>query len=273
MTVVDKELVARKGTATNGRAAAAATTSKVTIMTAEELGATVEGPVAAASAEVRAEVDRWVENYKAELVSSAELALAAQDKAAREAREGNVALGGPGIGSYMSFDVVSISPLQFIGNPPYLPHKIVAGGELMLLQALQWINPRVDIPQGFAIPATVQLGGRHLRVRFDQLNLTTGVAGPNFNINIPILPNPAPTFILFSLLLVAPPVAQTQLFEVNVTSDIVGMSQPYAAFATWHRDRDAELPWLAPAPANFPDSVPANRWLHNAPMRYMVYPQ
>jgi len=250
----------------------------VAFMTAEELGATVEGPVASVAPEAQAMANRWVAGYKAELLGKAEAAFAAQDEAAFAAQdeahaEGRAAgLGEVTIGRYVGYDIISISPLQFIGSPPYLPHKIVAGGELMLLQALQWINPRVSIPEGFGVPATTQLGGRHLRVRFDQLNLTTGVAGPSFNINIPSLPAPAPTFILFSLFLVAPPVAQTQLIEVNVTSDIVGMAQPYAAFATWHRDRDTDLPWLAPAPANFPPAVPS-QWLHGVPMRYMVYPK
>lgn len=268
MTVVDKELVARKSPTTNGRTAAPAPASAhgVVIMTAEELGATIEGPVATPTPEAQAAAARWTENYKAELLQKTEAALSALDEQA-------AGLGTVRIGTYVSYDVVSISPLQFIGNPPYLPHKIVAGGNLMVLQALQWINPRVSIPEGFGVPATTQLGGRHLRVRFDQLNLTTGVAGPNFNIDIPVLPAPAPTFILFSLFMVAPPVAQPQLIEVNVTSDIVGMAQPYAAFATWHRDRDAELPWLAPAPANFPPNVAAQQWLHGVPMRYMVYPQ
>jgi hypothetical protein len=263
-TAVDRELVARRGTSGNGRAAGLSAAPTVAFATAEELGAKLDGPVASANAEQQAAANAWIEQYKAQLVSETSQALAADDQAA--------GLGEQVSGTYVAYDIIAVSPIQFFGNPPHRPHKIVAGGELMLLQALQWINPRVSVGEGFLNPATLQCGGREMRVRFDQLNLTTGVAGPAFTFNIPVLPAVAPTFILFSLFMIAPPVAQTQLIEVNVTSDIVNGAQPFAAFATWHQDVDTHLPWLAPAPANFPPTAPP-QLRHNTPMRYMVYPR
>lgn len=268
MTVVDKELVARKGAAGNGRAAAAPAPSSASkfVATAAELDATVDGPVAELSAEAQAAASRWIESYRADLAQQVEAAFAQQDAAAGAAGLGEITFS-----NYVSYDIVSVAPVQLIGYPPYKPHKIVASGEPFLLQAIQWINPRVG--PGFIVPAGVQLKKRQLQVRFDLLNLTTGIAGPNFSISI-TLPNPSgpvPPIIFFSLPLIAPAVTRPELIEVNVTSDIVGVSEPFSAFATWHYDYDADLPWLAPAPPNFPPTV-APQWFHGTPLRYLVYP-
>lgn len=274
-TATDREVRVRRSADGDGRAAAQPVEAPqvsahgISVVTAEELNAKLSGPIDKVAPNVQAAADDYIASYKEELLAEAEHAMTEMDKADQERRRAE-GLGAPRVGSYVSYDIVSFSPLQFIGPPPYLPHKIVASGEPMLLRALQWINPRVSIPEGFAIPATKQLGGRHLRVRFDLLNITTGVPGPGVTADIPVLPAAAPTFILFSFFMIAPPVGDPQLFEVNVTSDIVGMSQPYAAFATWHRDNDVELPWLAPAPPNFPPTVLAS-WRHGSPMRFMVY--
>lgn len=263
----DQEIVARTGT--NGRAAPAPgpiITSDLVFMTADELGAKVTGPVVVPPADIKAKADQWIAEYRDKLVQSTGEAL--QRLEAKKA----AGLGEIVSGTYVSYDIVSISPLQFIGNPPHLPHKIAAGGELMMVQAVQWINPRVSITEGFLNPATLQLGGRHLRVRFDQLNLTTGAAGPAVTFNIDPLPAPTPAFVYFDFFILAPAVTDTQLIEVNVTSDIVGMAQPFAAFASWHQDLDNDLPWLWPAAPGMPPTLPAPHF-HAAPMRYMVFPK
>ena len=46
----------------------------------------------------------------------------------------------------------------------YQPNKIVAGGELVLLEAIMWNKSGRRRRDGFAVPANVQLGLRHFRV-------------------------------------------------------------------------------------------------------------
>jgi hypothetical protein len=272
--MTEEELRAYRGTPAptgDGKATGAEVSSSgLRVVTAEELGAVIDGPVVTPSPQMLTAAQRWTDSYKAALLASGEKYV---EEKAREDLEGPTAgIGAITHGTYVSYDIVALSPIQLAGGPPFGPHKLVAGGRPMMLQAVQWINPRVDIANGFIVPATTQLSGRHLRVRFNQLNLTTGIAGPSFNVDVPALSAPAPTFIVFSLFMNAPNVTQAELYEVNITSDIVGMAQPYAAFATWHHDRDEDRPWFAPAPPNFPPPVPA-QWLHGIPMRYMVFPE
>lgn len=260
MAIAEKELVIKSAKG----AAAKPTRHSVTALTAAELGATYEGTRLNVSQDVQDAADAWIENYKGTLIGRGEQYL---QRLAGQSSDGAASLGEPTVNDYVSFDVVAVSPIQFLSLPPYAPNKIVAAGELMLLLAVQWINPQVDVANGFAIPATVQLGGRILRLSFDQLNLTTATAGPNFVHHIP-LPSPAPAFIIAAQFVLAPPVGTPQLIEVNVTSDIENPAQPYAAFATWHEDVDTDLPWFMGFP---PTVLPGLR--HDVPMRYMVYPK
>lgn len=246
----------------------------VEFKTAEELEAKVEGETAVLTEREKTVAQRWLAKYRDEILATAKRQIQVEEEEITRQRSGATAgIGpaiGPTIGAYVSYDIMALSPIQLAGGP-FRPHKLVPSGHTMLLPALQWVNPRTDVAHGFAVPATTQISGRHMRVRYSHLNLTTGDAGPNFNIDIAALPAPAPSFILFLVAMKAPVVTETQLFELNITSDIVGMAQPYAAFATWHYDVDADLPWLAPAPPNFPPAVPP-QLLHNMSMRYMVYP-
>jgi hypothetical protein len=270
--MTEEELRVRRGTPAptgDGKVTGEVSSSGLRAVTAEELGAVVDGPTIAPGAQELSAAQRWTNSYKTALLTSGDAYV--QKKADEDLAGPTAGIGTITHGTYVSYDIVALSPIQLAGGPPFGPHKLVASGRPMLLQAVQWINPRVDIANGFIVPATTQLSGRHLRVRFNLLNLTTGIAGPNFNIDIPALSAPAPAFILFSLFMNAPAVTQAELYEVNVTSDIVGMAQPYAAFATWHHDNDPDRPWFAPAPPNFPPPVPA-QWLHGIPMRFMVYP-
>ena len=84
-----------------------------------------------------------------------------------------LAAGEPTVGSYVAFDVAVTSPVQFIGLPPYQPSKIIAAGEPAFIFAFLFVNPTVDVGAGFAVPPTVQLGGRTWRLSLDQLNLTS----------------------------------------------------------------------------------------------------
>jgi hypothetical protein len=243
--------------------------SRVRFVTAEELGVEmVAGTSVAVPAEIKARVNEWVSDYKSFLVGKTEDYI---EKRAALARRSNghkpgIETGEPTVGNYVGWDLVSFSPIQPITFPPYEPHKIIAGGELAFLTALLFINPTVSIPDGFAIPANVQLGDRDFRVSFDQLNLSTATPGPNFVFVGNFGPAPVPSLIFFAVPFIANPVPTPQLVEVNVTADILDLGQPYAAFATWHVDIDREPPFLGLPP------VPP-QLEHDIPQRYMIYPK
>jgi hypothetical protein len=249
--------------------------SRVRFVTAEELGVEmIAGPSVTVPSELQARVDEWVTDYKRFLVGKTENYI---EKRATLSRRNNdhkpgIEAGEPTVGNYVGWDLVSFSPIQPIAFPPYEPNKIIAGGEIAFLAALLFINPTVSIPNGFAIPANVQLGNRNFRVSFDQLNLSTATPGPNFVFVGSFGPAPVPSLILFIVPFTAPPVSTPQLVEVNVTADILDLGQPYAAFATWHFDLDREPPFLVIPPVPPLPFVPP-QLEHDIPQRYMIYPK
>jgi hypothetical protein len=264
MAIAEKELVVK------ARAAAAdqAKTVKpgqILAVTAEDLGAMTTGSQVELSQEQREGVQFWTEKYKATLTQQAEQYMKRLTSAGANGAQG---IGEPTVGPYVAWDLVSISPIQLSGSPMlYQPNKIVASGEVVLLQAIMWTNPIADVIHGFAVPANVQLGLRHFRVSFDRLDLTTATAAPSIVITGAFGPV-VPPLIVFNAFFVAPPVASPHLVEVNVTADITDLAQPYAAFATHHFDIDSEPEWFA----SFPPSIPP-QLQHDIPLRYMVYPK
>jgi hypothetical protein len=168
-------------------------------------------------------------------------------------------------GTYVGLDVISFSPLQAINLPPYAPSRIIASGETAVIQAVVFINPAVDVLQGFASPATVQLGLRTIRIRFESLNLSTVSNGPDFTVQ-GLLPSPAPTLLFVAFPFVAPdPGPDPALIETNVTVDIVDVAQPWAAMATRHISQDPDPGFLGLPPE------PPNQLLNNIPNRFLVY--
>ncbi|MGJ3249123.1 MAG: hypothetical protein ACFE0I_24000 [Elainellaceae cyanobacterium] len=220
--------------------------------------------------DIMAAARAWIEDYKAYLSEQTEMYVERQASAKSQKRTLGLEAGEPSVTipgcDYVAFDVVTLSPIQFIGLPPYEPGKVIAGGELALQLALVFINPTVDLPCGFAVPPTVQLGGRTLRVRFERIDLTNVANGPDTTFNI-VLPNPAPAVVLIPQFFIAPdPGINPQLVEVNVTADIVNAAQPYAAFSTNHVDIDREPPFLF-VPGVSPELQ------HDVPLRYLIYRQ
>ena len=122
-----------------------------------------------------------------------------------------------------------------------------------------------SVPDGFAVPPTVQLGGRSWRLSVDLANITdgtrttlvqTGTYGPQA---------PALDFAVFSLPTPVPG-PDAAVYEANVTFDITDPAQPYAAFATSFFDVDDDPGFLFVPPA-------APGWRHELPNRYLVYAQ
>jgi hypothetical protein len=234
--------------------------------------AVAEGPAATTSAvtpEVALErATKWANDYAARLTERAEHRLAElaghSNGNGMRPRIGEPTTGDPTTGFYVGFDVVATSPIQFGGPPPYQPSKVIAAGEQAFIIAFIFVNPTVNIPLGWAVPATVQLAGRTWRMTLDQGNLTTGGVLPQ-QVVTAAFGSPAATITPVVFSLATPnPGPDPALIEANVTVDIVDPAQPYAAFATNFLDIDNDPGFLG---------VPANAagFRHELPNRYLIY--
>lgn len=217
-------------------------------------------------AEVPDEAQAWMERQNARLTRRVEEYMdrleATQN--GRVVEEAGAEAGEVTVGTYVGLDVLAYSPIQSVFPPPYEPHKVIRGGEQAVIWALMFINPAVDVSQGFAIPATVQLGGRSFRVRCEHIDLTNVANGPDFTFT-GTLGSPAPSLTWFPFVFTAPdPGVNPRLMEANITVDITDMAQPWAAFATWHFDIESDPGFLGVP------SVPP-QLQHDIPMRYLVY--
>ena len=211
---------------------------------------------------------QWANDYVSRLTERTQRRLAGQASSSNGAIKPDI--GEPTVGPYVAFDVAATSPIQFTGMPPYQPSKIIADGEPAFLAALIFTNPLVDVLHGFAIPASVQLGGRTWRLTLDQFNLTTGTLLPK-QVKVGVFGSPADMLTLEIFTLTTPnPGPDPWLIEANVTLDIVNPGQPYAAFATDFLDVDND-PGFPPLP--FPPIVPPNPagFRHELPNRYLIY--
>jgi hypothetical protein len=245
--------------------------SKESIMTA-----VTDAPAAPAPAETESPAQeaaeqraaQWANDYVSRLTERTQSRLAGQASSSNGAIKPDI--GEPTVGPYVAFDVAATSPIQFTGMPPYQPSKIIADGEPAFLAALIFTNPLVDVLHGFAIPASVQLGGRTWRLTLDQFNLTTGTLLPK-QVKVGVFGSPADMLTLEIFTLTTPnPGPDPWLIEANVTLDIVNPGQPYAAFATDFLDVDND-PGFPPLP--FPPIVPPNAagFRHELPNRYLIY--
>ncbi|AGL17008.1 hypothetical protein [Actinoplanes sp. N902-109] len=195
--------------------------------------------------------ERLVQQVRAGLQGSLDRRLQAR----LEARRAGATLGEPTVGAYVAFDLYAYTPIQFFGPPPYQPSKIIAGGEYAVIYAVMFVNPEIDIPSGFAVQPTVQLGGRTYRVGMEQVNLTDVTDGPD-DFRQDMFTSPADPFTVLDFWFQAPmPGRKPILFEANLSADIVDLGQPYAAFASTIIDADS---WQVQ---------------ENIPLRYLVYPK
>src|SRR5262245_2908737 len=181
--------------------------SQVKVVTAEEIGAEmIVGASVAVPSEIKEKVDAWVDDYKSFLASRIDYYIEKRTALSRKSNghRPGIEAGEPVVGNYVGWDLISFSPIQVIGLPPYEPSKIIAGGELAFLVAALFINPLPDVTSGFAIPPSVQLGNRSFRVSFDRLNLTNAAAEPSFVFTGAFGPAPVPNLIFFIVPFIAP---------------------------------------------------------------------
>ena len=176
---------------------------------------------------------------------------------------------GTAVGTYVAFDIACTSPIQFFGLPPYAPGKIIAGGEDAFIVAFLFVNPTVDVANGFLVPPTTQLANRNFRVKLDEMNVSDVTVGANCvnALQTGTFGAPAASLSAFVFQL-SPndPGPNPKLFEANIIADIDGAVQPYAAFATNFFDNDDDPGFLF-----VPPTAPGFR--HELPNRYLVYSQ
>lgn len=162
---------------------------------------------------------------------------------------------------YQYWNVLTVGPIQFTGDPPWRPSKIIAAGELALLLGVVWVNPAAD--PGGGVPGTVVLGGRNYRIRFETINLSRVTNGPDrtFSGTFPAVPG---IHLFRWFFRPRDPGPNPNLYQTHLTADITNVAQPFAAFSTWHQDVDTEPGFLG-----LP-TVRA-RMEHDEPCRYLVY--
>jgi hypothetical protein len=213
-----------------------------------------------------AKATRWANDYLGKLTARTSERLAqvtSPNGSASSNGQIRPEIGEPTVGPYVAFDVASTSPIQFTGLPPYQPSKVIAAGEAAFLVAFMWINPVPDPLHGFAVPPTVQLGGRGWRLTLDLADITAMNSVKLVEAGTYGAPAPFLSFAIFSLP-TPDPGADAAVYEANVTFDITDPGQPYAAFATNFFDVDADPGFLFVPPA-----IP--EWRHELPNRYLVY--
>jgi hypothetical protein len=236
----------------------------IAAMTAEEMGAQLEGNAGAIPAEYAEEVQEILDEVKAKLVGHVEKNVR---KAMQHNGNGNGAAPLEGevtlATGYEFWDLLTFSPQQLIAPPvTFRPQKIVAGGEPALLLAVLFINP---LPTPFGGPSATQyLGGRPFRVRLEQVDLTNVADVPGITF-AGVFPGVAPVISIFPAFVVPPnPGLNPQLVELNATADITTPGQPMAAFASQWLDLEADPGFPIPRPAGFRSQIP---------LRYLVYPR
>jgi hypothetical protein len=189
-------------------------------------------------------------------------------KAAVLAEQGgstSIELGEPISGTYKWWDIFVVGPIQNLTFPPFLPHKIIAGGELAFFLVYVVKNP-LPTPGGGPSALTL-LCGRKFCLNAELVNLTNVTNGPDIHIKSEFNHNVVQSFVL--VLRLNAPECYPNLYEINVTADAVDYKcpQPFAAFATRFLDFDND-----PNGLPFPLDASIGPHIHNEqPMRFLVY--
>jgi hypothetical protein len=239
-------------------------------ITVEAVGGSDQPP-----AEIQEKAQLVEEQIKARIEENKAKVKAAAAKGVELAAAGPILVGG-----YQYWDVLTLGPYQFFGDPPYRPNKIIAWNEWAFFFAGIWINP-LNSPGG-GLSGTTVFGARSYNAYFESINLTNVADGPDLHI-AGTFPSPAPDFTLLWWPIppnsLPNPGARPNLYEVNFTIDVVELGQPMAAFNTWHYDPDREPGFPTNEPwwfqwffGSVPDvPVVQPQLQHDNPARFLVY--
>jgi hypothetical protein len=172
---------------------------------------------------------------------------------------------------YQWWNLLLAGPFQ-PGVPfgPFLPNKVIRQFDPAFMLVALWRNPA---PLGGGPSAAAIMSPFTCQVRLETVDLTGVLNGPDFvppafvlgggNINIvPVILPPA-AFVP------APVQGTPRLYEMHATVDIIGPGPglpPFAGFATWMLDPDAEPPFLF---GLIPGTAP--QFQHDIPVRFVRY--
>jgi hypothetical protein len=168
-------------------------------------------------------------------------------------------------GHYKYWDALLVGPYQFFGNPPYLPNKIIAAGELALMYSLVWVNPVP--PSGTPVPPTEILGGRAYHFAFETIDLSSVGNGPESS-GTGVFPDanawgPTPVVAIPWWFIVPDPGPKPMaMYETNFAMDLDPPGSQFAAYASWRWDPDTDPPflWTPGSNPHFDHDIGA-RWL------------
>jgi len=172
---------------------------------------------------------------------------------------------------YPWWDILVVGPIQAVApGGPFRPSKILRVGEDAYVLVILWRNP-VPLPGGPNPSAAQIMASYEWEVRGETINLSDVTNGPDLD---PVSGTFGAGFVDAFLMTIESgtfPVPPTEgrplLFELNFVMDIKGVGPglpPFAGYATWVLDLDAEPPFLG-----LP-GVPAGPE-HDVPMRFLVY--
>ena len=233
------------------------TTQPVTEVAPQEK-VVIEAAETAVPEELKAKAAHVIDNYDAFLKDRTE---AYQMRLEAERQKTRIEAGGPVIGTYSYMNCMTRGPYQFWFNDR--PNKIVAANEWVLMVGVIWINPATG--PGGSLSGTTVLGSRHYRARFESVNLSDVMNGPDF-LQTGVFSGPAnPLTYIQWWFRPGDPGPNPKLYEVHFTVDVTEAGQPFAAFSTWHYDPEGEppIPGFTPGMGAHLD--------HDIPARFLVY--
>lgn len=167
-------------------------------------------------------------------------------------------------GYYKWWDVFVVGPIQNISHPPFLPHKIISGGEYAFFFVFVVKNP-LPTPGGGPSALTL-LQCRKFQLNAELMNLTNVTNGPDIQINSEFNGRVVQPYLMV-FRAPYPKDGKPDLYEINVTADVTDCPQPFAAFATRILDIDRD-------PDGLPFPLDARKGPHvhdEQPMRFLVY--
>lgn len=233
-----------------------------------------------APAEIKEKAHHFIDNYVASLKEHTEAYKRRMAEPKPQPQWGGRAL----VGGYQYWNCLLVGPIQFYGDPPYRPSKIIAHGEESLMLGVVWVNPAFS--PGGGVSGTEFFAGRQCRLGFETINLST-VTNQPFEWKTVTFQSPAEVIHVYPWLRTWPdPGPQPQLYETYFTADLTSEGLSFAAFNTWHYDIDrepsflAELPQLPdtnpglPTHSDVPTTIwvpPRYPWVREGPAKFLVY--